>query len=239
MVSRCNSGLKAASVMLALGGTLGTSVAHAAGFECTQAFVGQHYEGGGAVCLTSGALSLYLGSPIDGRLSFEVEQVEDGRIRLLAGKAFNRTIYNESFRPVYGLGAVAVTYVEPDAGVATGTMSLAGTVTRLGRTYIGSVDSNEVYSPTEVTEPLEFKKNVLQVDARPIGNTYNGGLNSFDSGIVPMLSTGFYNQSGSLKLQLNPMVIDVSVLAVPEPSTWALMGLGLVGLTLVRRRPQA
>lgn len=43
----------------------------------------------------------------------------------------------------------------------------------------------------------------------------------------------------SISINVDRVVYSASVVAVPEPSTWALMGLGLIGLTLVRRRQQA
>jgi PEP-CTERM motif len=237
-------GWRVARVLGVLGGALLASVAHAQGYTCTQAFVGQQYQGSdngdsGGVCLTSGALSLYLVAPVGGRLSFQVEQVEDGRIKLVAGRAYDQYFSGQgTAMPVYGLGAAAVAYVEPGAGVAAGTMSFTGTVTRDGRSYLSLDGKSEVFLSTEVTEPLAYQQKVLQVDVRPDQTQYQFGVNLFAAGVIPMVSAGFYQQKGSLRLALNPMVIDVSVAAVPEPSTWALMGLGLLGMGIVQRHRQ-
>jgi PEP-CTERM motif len=62
----------------------------------------------------------------------------------------------------------------------------------------------------------------------------SGGMYRYLSGPG---GTALYQES--LEASFGSYAIEVSVQAVPEPTSWALMGLGLVGLMLVQRRQQS
>ena len=82
---------------------------------------------------------------------------------------------------------------------------------------------------------LQRARNTLNIDAQFLGLPHDGSLVTDFRG--QKLSLSFENPgSASIQGRLRWIVTGIAATAVPEPGTLALLGLGLAGLGLSRRR---
>ena len=147
--------------------------------------------------------------------------------------------------------------VTPDGNFAFASGSGTGTPNLFGAAYSNNFDG------TSLTSLYTIDANFLYLNSGgPQFSTLNrvgalgltlGGFNGFDisqsSGLAFLtdndnlytvdLSTGAATLVGTIGGALGADTISIASQAVPEPSTYALVGIGLVGLLVVLRRRQA
>ncbi len=152
--------------------------------------------------------------------------------------------FYDTFNPA-STGSVVSDYI----GGFSGTLTVAGNT---GTT--AALRSTQFLNLTTLTTPIIFRDNsfaVVITYANADGTTYSTTLSPLTNSNAPTVGTstpGIYRDANSdgifqateLNATLGNAYLAINTIAaVPEPSTWAMMGLGLgAGAVVIRRRRQ-
>jgi hypothetical protein len=175
---------------------------------------------------SSGNLSYYTSTTFGGELFTvlgDVNQLDGSTGNTANGLLIGNRAF--VFFGNFGGGAFNIIHVNPATGAVTGAT--------LG-------DTNMTYTP------LQGDRQHFQIDVDPFLNTFDieitnldgpGSFSHFqvDGGFVAG-GVGFFNWSQNHTTQFDNLQVIVLVEFIPEPSTFALLGLGGIGLILKARR---